>query len=160
MADSTSAAPCIRPAELVGAWELVAFHELADEGGATAEGPLGAAPEGILIYQPDGAVSVSMMRPPDAGTPDSPPTTVYMGYAGTWRLEGARVLHHVEVSTHTYQLGRDLEREARLREDLLELVGRAGGQDRHRRRVLTWRRRAPEVPRAVPDAPPGTGGSA
>ncbi|MYS89698.1 MULTISPECIES: lipocalin-like domain-containing protein [Streptomyces] len=147
MTDDTAGAPRVRPAELVGVWQLVAFREVDDEGGGTVEGPLGADPGGLLIYEPNGAMSVSMMRRAGqhaeaAGPADGRPrTTEYMGYAGTWRLEGTRLVHHVEVSTHTYQLGQDLEREVRLRGDRLELIGRAPVGGRVRQRVLTWRRR-------------------
>ncbi|MEU0900711.1 lipocalin-like domain-containing protein [Streptomyces massasporeus] len=163
MADDTSDAP--HPADLVGTWELVAFRELDDEGGGTSDGPLGPDAGGLLIYAPDGAVSVSMMRResryPGAPGPTGgqPRTTAYMGYAGTWRLEGTRLSHHVEVSTHTYQLGQDLEREVRLRGDRLDLIGRAPVDGRYRRRMLTWRRRAPGSAGGIPNAPRSTGGS-
>ncbi|MFH9008963.1 lipocalin-like domain-containing protein [Streptomyces afghaniensis] len=159
MTDDTSDAP--HAADLVGAWQLVAFHELDDEGGGMSEGPLGPDAGGLLIYAPDGAMSVSMMRrdgqhPAAAGPAGKQPrSTEYMGYAGTWRLEGTRLLHHVEVSTHIYQLGQDLEREVRLRGDRLDLIGRAPVEGRFRRRVLTWRRRAPG---GAPDAPRSAGG--
>lgn len=162
MADDASDAP--HADDLVGAWELVAFRELDDEGGGTSDGPLGPDAGGLLIYAPDGAVSVSMMRresrPPGAAGPagDQPRTTAYMGYAGTWRLEGTRLLHHVEVSTHTYQLGQDLEREVRLRGDRLDLIGRAPVDGRCRRRLLTWRRRSPGSAGEVPNASRSTGG--
>ncbi|MEU9591451.1 lipocalin-like domain-containing protein [Streptomyces sp. NPDC048219] len=146
-------------AGLVGAWQLVEFCEL-EEGGGTSAGPLGADAQGLLIYAQDGAMSVSMMRR-DGQTATAGPaggrsgTTEYMGYAGTWRLEGTRLLHRVEVSTHTYQLGQELEREARLRGDRLELVGRAPVDGRSRRRMLIWQRRAP---RGAPDTHRPNGG--
>lgn len=158
MTDDASDVP--NAAGLIGAWQLVEFRELDDEGGGTSKGPLGPNARGLLIYAPDGAMSVSMMRrdgqPATADLAGGQSrTTEYMGYAGTWRLEGTRLLHHVEVSTHTYQLGQDLEREAHLRGDRLELIGRAPVEGRFRRRMLTWQRRAPG---GAPDTPRPTGG--
>ncbi|MER6458815.1 lipocalin-like domain-containing protein, partial [Streptomyces sp900105245] len=81
----------MRADDLVGVWHLVSFREL-DGAGTPGVGPLGDAPRGRLVYTRDGHVSVHMMRGPDPGP------VPYMGYAGTWRLDGSRIVHRIEVT--------------------------------------------------------------
>ena len=65
---------------IVGVWHLDAFHDVDEAGRPVGEGPLGPAPSGMLIYTPDGHVSVSMMPTGHSGAPGPS----YMGYAGEW----------------------------------------------------------------------------
>ncbi|GHG84128.1 lipocalin-like domain-containing protein [Streptomyces griseocarneus] len=120
----------------VGVWRLVAYYDV-DEAGRTSDGPLGSAPQGVLIYTADGHVSVSMMRALDGAGGG---TEAFMGYAGHWRLEGTRMVHEVLVSAHPHIVGtgqvRDVERDG---EDLL-LAGTAQIEGRPQRRLLRWRR--------------------
>lgn len=139
--------PGIFARDLVGAWHLAAYTEL-DEDGDWGEGPLGPHPRGVLIYEPRGCMSVSMMpghalEAPGPGDASQPSATGFMGYAGTWRIAGRRVVHHVEVSSHAYQVGRELIRHARLDDGRLLLTGTAvlGGRPRHR--MLVWQRGRP-----------------
>jgi Lipocalin-like domain len=64
------------PGVLAGTWQLVAFHDLDDEGNRH-EGPLGDQPRGLLCYSADGHVSVTMMREdvPAWRSGCGPPTT-------------------------------------------------------------------------------------
>jgi hypothetical protein len=143
--------------DLVGVWRLVAYFEL-DPTGATSEGPLGPAPEGLLMYGRDGYVAVSMMRTgngpgggsgPDAGGPTDGQET-FMGYAGGWRLAGDTVVHRVDVSAHPRQVGTDQVRDVELDGDRLTLYGtRLDGLGR---RKLEWRRVT------GPDRPDGADG--
>jgi hypothetical protein len=123
--------------ELVGVWRLESFHDL-DPEGRREEGPLGSAPSGLLIYSADGHVSVTMMR---TGSPQ-PPRPDYMSYAGTWRREGDRVVHTIDIAPDPSWLGTDQVRELELRGDRLALVGSALVGPA-RRRVLDWRRVGP-----------------
>lgn len=128
--------------KLVGVWRLVSYVDL-DESGNDHEGPLGPDPQGLLIYGDHGHMSVSMMRGDHATAPEG--TTHFMGYAGTWRLDGDRVLHRVSISAHPFQVGTELVREGDLRGDTLTLRGTAVIAGRPQDRVLTWQRMATDT---------------
>ncbi len=123
------------PSDLVGAWRLESYVGV-EEDGRVVEGPLGPDPAGLLIYSADGHVSVSMMR-----TDSEAEATRFMGYAGTWRLDGEQVVHAVSVSSHGYMIGSRQVRDLALADGRLTLSGSAGAAGGPRqRRVLTWRR--------------------
>ncbi|MFF4208723.1 lipocalin-like domain-containing protein [Streptomyces sp. NPDC001796] len=123
--------------DLIGVWRLLAYVDL-DEAGGSREGPLGPDPRGLLIYDGHGHMSVSMMRGDHATAPES--ATLFMGYAGTWRLVDGVVKHDVSVSAHPFQVGTELTREAELDGDRLVLHGVATIGGRPQRRRLTWQR--------------------
>jgi hypothetical protein len=121
---------------LIGAWRLTAYLDV-DGAGGTSEGPLGAAPRGLLIYGTGGYMSVSMMRTgPGADPADL--SSLFKGYAGRWRLDGGRLVHDVEVSENPRLVDTVQVRDWALDGDRLTLYGTApaGGQ----RRVLVWKR--------------------
>ncbi|MFE0171391.1 lipocalin-like domain-containing protein [Streptomyces sp. NPDC059002] len=126
--------------DLSGVWSLVAFDDLGS-GDERLEGPLGPDPRGLLIYSGDGHMSVSIMRTADSTRPPSTPVPLdFMGYAGTWRLDGDHVIHRVTV-THTPRMkDHDQVREVRLDSDRLSLFGTVRGGDGPLRRVLEWNR--------------------
>lgn len=122
--------------ELVGAWRLVSFFHL-DKDGATHEGPLGPHVDGILIYDPQGYMSVGLMRvdePPDS--PSRP--TAYMGYSGRWQLADHHVVHEVAVSSHSRIVHTAQVREVQAEGDRLVLRERIDESPRYL--VLTWQR--------------------
>lgn len=133
------------PLEVVGVWRLASYTEL-DEDGATVAGPLGEAPEGLLIYTADGHVAVSMMK-----TGDGPSRETFMGYSGRWLLAGDEMTHEVVVSAHPRMAGTRQVRRAALDGRTLSLRGTAvnpvGG--RTPERVLTWRRARDEDTRQL-----------
>ncbi len=126
--------------DLSGVWRLTAFDDLGP-GGERLEGPLGPDPRGLLIYCDDGHMSVSLMRTADSTRrPTTPARLDFMGYAGTWRLDGDRVIHRVTI-THTPRLkDHDQIRELRLDDGLMSLYGTVSFEGRDVRRVLEWRR--------------------
>ncbi|MCX4867419.1 lipocalin-like domain-containing protein [Streptomyces sp. NBC_00257] len=127
----------MNPADLIGVWTLDSFHDI-DATGTRAEGPLGAAPRGTLIYTADGRVSVHMMRAPDADP--VPGSNDYMGYTGTWRVTGSRVTHAIEITPRRPWVGTEQTRGARLEGDRLTLDGSVPVNGLEQRRVLEWRR--------------------
>lgn len=121
--------------ELIGVWRLGAYTER-DEDGVTRPGPLGTRPEGLLIYEPTGFMSVSMMA---RGTDATPET--FMGYAGRWRLRGEhRIVHLVAVSAHPQMVGTEQEREFHVDDDALTLTGTAVISTKPLVRALRWER--------------------
>jgi hypothetical protein len=120
--------------ELIGVWRLRSYTEL-DEGGATRPGPLGTRPDGLLIYEPTGFMSVSMMAGGDPGQ------ETFMGYAGRWQLVGEhRVVHLIAVSAHPQMVGTKQEREFHVEGDALTLTGTAVISARPLIRALQWER--------------------
>ncbi|TWV57410.1 lipocalin-like domain-containing protein [Streptomyces misionensis] len=134
--ESAGATPA--PADLVGVWRLVSFHDLGPAG-ERREGPLGPAPRGLLIYTADGHVSVSMSRAPDAPRDG----TRFMGYAGTWQLTGHQVVHTVAVTPRAGWADTRQVRDLQLAGDRLTLHGTDTGPPVPQRRVLTWQRVRP-----------------
>lgn len=124
----------MRADDVIGVWQLASYVEREPDG-STSVGPLGPDPVGVLIYSEHGRMSVSMMR-----TGTAADATTFMGYAGTWRLDGDRVLHRVEVSAHAFQVGTELVRQARVDGDSLTLRGTSVIEGRPRHRELNWRR--------------------
>jgi hypothetical protein len=95
--------------QLLGAWELVSY-ELELGAGRTAH-PLGEDAVGLIIYTPNGRMSVNIMRPgratwaspnPAAGTESETATAAagYLAYAGRFTVDESTsvVEHHVDVS--------------------------------------------------------------
>lgn len=119
---------------VTGAWTLLSYLDV-DDFGTTRVGPLGAAPRGLLIYSPDGHMSVSMMPAQDGLAVET-----YMGYAGRWRLDGDHMIHDVVVSSHAHMAGTRQVRDVALDDGLLTLGGISMIGGRPQRRVLTWRR--------------------
>lgn len=137
--------------DLIGVWRLVSCLDIT-EAGNTAEGPLGTTPRGLLIYDPHGYMSVSMMRSDhEDGSGErfgaitdairTAPDMSYMGYSGKWRLaDGPVVAHEVEVSAHPHMVGTEQIREVVLEGDQLTLYGTAVISERPLRRMLNWQR--------------------
>ena len=76
---------------------------------------------------------------PMAGRADA--FSSFVAYAGTFRIEGDRVIHHVEVSSLQNWVGTDLVRRMKLDGNRLILwppPGKLGGEER--RYELTWER--------------------
>ena len=126
-----SSAPATMPvtdADLVGVWRLASFHDVED--GVPAPGPLGPDPQGLLFYADSRHLSVTMM---------SADSTAYMSYAGTWRRDGNRVIHHLTIAPNPDWIGTDQIRDLVYDGDRLTLYGNAlVGMPR--RRVLEWQR--------------------
>ena len=117
----------MNPTALFGAWRLLRF-EREEPAGVWRAWPEGA--QGLLIYAPSGYMSVALNWPPDeeAGDCDA--------YAGTFSVEGDRVLHHVTNSVRPKRIGKTLERLAVLDGDILTLHA----VNRHGRLRVVWQK--------------------
>ena len=129
---------------LVGAWELVAYEAIAQDGG-DVEHPLGDDAAGLLVYTDGGLMTVQLMRRDRTRwTRERAPSAVgYLAYAGRFAVdEAARtVTHHVELSLLPNWIGSPQVRAAELDGDRLRLTAppdRIGGREAVAR--LTWRR--------------------
>ncbi|MFC8363449.1 lipocalin-like domain-containing protein [Streptomyces griseorubiginosus] len=121
---------------IVGVWHLDAFHDVDEAGRPVGEGPLGPAPSGMLIYTPDGHVSVSMM--PTGHSAAQGPS--YMGYAGEWWEQDGKVVHRIHISSRRDWIGVEQSRDAELDGDVLTVRATREVDARPQRRVLVWRR--------------------
>ena len=136
--------------ELPGTWQLEAYT-VEDPHGAVIDRPFGEHPIGLLVYTAGGHISVHAMaagrtrcetlRPVECA-PDVKLAAYdsYVGYAGTWTLDGDVVTHHVEATCFPDWTGTDLRRIVRIEGDALVLRGAGYHPSRPRIPVLTWRR--------------------
>ena len=142
---------------LHGSWRLESWET--DRADATTGQPFGPAPQGLLVYAPDGHMSGAMMRadrPPfrrprehavefDAGEPAELAAAFnsFLAYAGRWEIGAdGLVRHHIEVASIPGWAGATtLVREARIDGDRLTLRTPPRIVDGvEQRATLRWRR--------------------
>lgn len=135
----------------VGIWHLTSWTIEADDGSQTRR-PFGEDCRGIVIYTPEGWVSVHIQPSERAafggtdlwsGTDAEKAAALdsYIGYSGTYEWLGDRVVHHVQFAMVPYWVGTDLNRDAVLDGDELTLsLPRALPDGRPGRSILAWRR--------------------
>jgi hypothetical protein len=101
---------------LVGTWKLVSARETTGDG--EARDVFGRNPTGFLTYTSDdrmmGMISHGERKPLSvADYVSAPPAeraeafATFLAYAGTYKLEGSRLIHHVEVSWLENSVGTD-----------------------------------------------------
>ena len=119
------------PPVVVGTWTLVSATST-DENGNGARSPYGKKPTGMLIYKPDGSMSLVMSyegrKPLSVMDREAAPATEraeafssFLAYAGHYTLAGNRVTHHVEVGSVQNWVGTDLVRSIEVKGDRLAL---------------------------------------
>jgi hypothetical protein len=141
---------------LLGAWQLRTWESIGDAG--AVEHPMGADPEGVVVYTPDGTMMTTIGRrgrsPISGGDmlagPDDERLAAFgsfLAYTSRFHLEGTDVIHHVVMSLFPNWVGGDQRRHVALSADGgdLELSSDAmllrGTMSRQ---VLTWRRIEPD----------------
>lgn len=134
---------------LVGTWHLVDWTITA---GGRATQPFGPGATGMICYTSDGhmqAVIAGAGRAPlSAPVPRQAPEgeragafDTYFHYAGTYEIQGARVIHHVTHALNPAFIDTDQVREIHLDGETLTLSASEplpGGAPRHHR--IVWRR--------------------
>ena len=126
-------APADLRAAIPATWQLVSY-DIYNEGGTIIDRPFGERVVGTLVYTAGGHVSAHAMadermrcgtqRPVDS--PDELKIAAYdsyLGYAGTWTLDGDVISHHVETSYFPDWRGMTLRRRVTIDGDLLVLTG-------------------------------------
>jgi hypothetical protein len=114
----------------LGLWRLVSYELKRADGQVTF--PLGKDAVGYLIYNESGHMSVAIMsasRPKfssevaQGGTNTEKVTAfdTYLSYCGKYKVQGTKVIHHVEVSLYPNWVGVDLERAFEFEGDRLSL---------------------------------------
>jgi hypothetical protein len=95
--------------DLIGSWKLLGYGP----SGAPPASRMAPAHDGLLIYAPDGHVSVSMAR-----------SDGYWGYCGTYDVEGDIVTHHIAMGMKPALPGTHQRRHATLEGRRLTLAVR------------------------------------
>jgi hypothetical protein len=143
---------------IIGAWRLVEIN-YSGPNGALADPVFGPNPQGVLIYDQSGWMSVqiatanrpTMARPATrtsrvATTDDaklaSAAFDTYYAYFGTWDYDAdtSMVTHHLTSSLLPYETGLEYRREVRLDGAQLRLTARLQEAGEERTRSLLWTR--------------------
>jgi hypothetical protein len=114
--------------KLVGSWKLISVSSKKRDG--SIESPYGMAPTGVLTYSGDGRMSALISfdgrkpLPFGGGTPEDQAEAfrTFLGYAGTYTLNGDKVIHRVEVSSIQSLVDKDLIRTVKFEEDRIVLT--------------------------------------
>ena len=115
--------------KLVGTWKLVSASSTTSTG-ERSESPYGAQPAGFLTYTGDGRVSAlisydrrkSLSYGGGSREEQAEAFKTFLAYAGTYRLDGDKVTHHVEVSSIQNYVDKDLVRSVKFKDDQIILV--------------------------------------
>ena len=147
--------------ELVGAWRLVSV-ETKRANGEVIYPFYGRHPEGLLIYDRSGYMSVQIVSDPKPSVPlassregflAAPPTEKanaadgYYAYFGTWTVDpsASAVTHHIQQSLYPAERGEAGTRRLTLEGNRLTLVAKAHEMGEDHQRQLVWER-APPMP--------------
>ena len=117
---------------LVGAWKLVSFEEMSQDG--QRRQPYGPNPVGILIYTDTGYMCVQIMRRDRRALPDLAFEEIgadqikeavggFTAFSGTYQADPDNhiVIHHVHTHILPGSVGKDLRRKYELMGDTLVL---------------------------------------
>jgi hypothetical protein len=136
---------------LVGTWNLVSYT-VTNEAGVKIAEPFGPSPRGLLIYTENGFMSGQLMSANRSQWRSDLPRKAsseekvlafdsYLGYCGTYELQGDRVIHHVTTSFFPNWVGTDLVRVMQFDGNLLTLTAHIATSNGRTRTVqITWRR--------------------
>jgi hypothetical protein len=116
--------------DLLGTWRLVSAVATNASGERDLH-PYGQKPSGLLTYTPDGRLTAIIAhdgRRPLSGDRISAPSAeraeayaTFFAYAGSYKIEGDKVVHHVEIASVPNWVGTDLVRVVALHGDRLTL---------------------------------------
>jgi hypothetical protein len=139
----------IKPADLIGAWQLRRWETVYEDGRRTE--PFGAGAQGLIQYTADGWMSATIMAAGRSQLSRGNPRAAskaeraaafdgYFSYAGRWRLRDGVVRHDVTLALNPALVGTPQLREATLTARTLTLSAAEdlpGGRRVHR---LIWQR--------------------
>jgi hypothetical protein len=120
----------MRASALVGGWRLVSYETRTAEGGVSY--PLGRDATGLILYTPDGHMSVALMSANRTnyasgdmrgGTAEEKlaAAETYISYCGRYELKGDEVVHHVELAFFPNRVGTPQVRTCSISGDTLTL---------------------------------------
>jgi hypothetical protein len=141
---------------LTGAWRLASI-ETVRPNGEVIYPFYGRHPEGILIYDRKGWMSVQIVSDPSPTVPNadsredflaasaadkSKAADGYYGYYGTWVVNAAKqtVTHHIKNSFYPRERGEEGVRHLELKADTLILTAKTHEMGEDHQRKLVWQR--------------------
>ncbi len=131
--------------DLIGAWRLVSWSLVHDDGRPSAF-PLGPDARGMIIYTPGGEVSATLMRASRAAETPAPdgekaaPFGDSFAYAGRYEVRGATVFHSIEIATDPALVGIISTRHIQLEGHRLILSGPDFAAGTGRTQRIEWSR--------------------
>lgn len=142
--------------QLVGAWRLVSI-ETVRPGGELIYPFYGKHPEGLLMYDGSGTMSVEIVSDPKPTVPTSSSRESflaapqadkaaaidgYYAYFGTWKVDssGGTVTHHIEQSLYPGERGEDGVRQLSIEGNRLTLRAKTHEMGEEHERRLVWER--------------------
>ncbi len=145
--------------QLAGAWRLVSLETLRPNGEVIY--PFyGKHPEGLLVYDRAGWMSVQIVSDPQPAVPladmrpgfiAAPPAEKlaavdgFYAYYGTWTVDptGATVTHHIRQSLYPGERGEEAVRHLSIEGNRLTLVAKTHEMGEEHQRRLVWERVQP-----------------
>jgi hypothetical protein len=142
--------------QLPGVWRLVSIETIRPSGEVVY--PFyGKHPEGLLMYDRSGWMSVQIVSDPKptvptassregfmASRPADKITAIdgYYAYCGTWSVDAAAsaVTHHIQQSLDPGEVGEDVVRKLSVDDNRLTLVAKTHEMGEDRQRRLVWER--------------------
>jgi Lipocalin-like domain len=118
----------VSTAKLVGSWKLISVSSKKRDG--RTDSPYGLTPSGVLTYSDDGRMSALISfdgrkpLPFGGGTSEDQAEAfrTFLGYAGSYKLDGDKVVHRVEVSSIQSLVDKDLIRTVKFDADRIVLT--------------------------------------
>jgi Lipocalin-like domain len=157
---------------IIGAWRLVGI-DYSGPNGALTDPVFGPDPQGILIYDQSGWMSVQIVTAnrPAIGRPATRTSRVvtpddaklaavafdtYYAYFGTWdyNADTSVITHHLSSSLLPYETGLEYRREVTFDGVHLKLIARSQQTGEERHSTLVWTRVSDPVLIAAPSAAP------
>ena len=122
------------PNPLIGTWRLISWENRSIDG-RQINYPVGKDAVGYIMYNPEGYMSVTIMRPNRmkfasgdllGGSTEEKvqAASSYVSYCGRYEFQGDKVIHHVELSLFPNWVGVDQARLVELRGNRLTLSTR------------------------------------
>jgi Lipocalin-like domain len=144
---------------LIGAWQLVSVETVGPHGEVTYT-YYGKHPEGLLIYDRSGWMSVQIVSDPKpaapnidsraailAATPEQKASALegYYAYFGTWTVDGSdtTVTHHLKQSLYPGERGENFVRQFSFEGERLTLIAKVHEMGEDHQRRLVWERIRP-----------------
>jgi hypothetical protein len=129
--------------DILGTWRLLSYvREVISTGERYNQ--FGDHPYGYLGYAPDGRMyGIFTDRAPEgvAATAEAEASGTVVAYAGTYQLDGDRMVHHVDIAWNPAWTGTDQVRFLDLKDGVLTITTapyRSYVDGREGRSILTW----------------------
>jgi hypothetical protein len=156
MSSASGNPPALNPSDLIGAWQLIGVETISPRGEITY--PFyGKKPEGLLIYDPSGWMSIQIVSDPKPTVPrddtrdgftKSPAAERaaaadgYYAYLGAFTVDTktSSVAHHIKESLYPGERGQVVVRHYSIVDGRLTLVAKFREMGEEHQRRLTWER--------------------